>query len=93
MIIEWLTSDVIIILSVFMGLFIILYVRKNVEFTDKNRLTPFREALVPEGFWKRLVLNLSTPHNQSHKVALYHGDYLNSRSSHQSEVLNLSTSR
>jgi len=52
MIIEWLTSDVVIILSVFVGLFIILYVRKNVEFTDKNRLTPFRESLVPEGFWK-----------------------------------------
>jgi len=41
----------------------------------------------------RLVLKLSTPHNQSHSVALYHGEYLTSRSSQQSGVLNLSTPR
>jgi len=41
----------------------------------------------------RLVLKLSTPHNQSHSVALYHGEHLTSRSSQQSGVLNLSIPR
>jgi glycosyltransferase involved in cell wall biosynthesis len=45
-------SDTTIILAVFVALFIILYVRKNIEFTNKNRLAPFREPLVPEEFWK-----------------------------------------
>jgi len=52
MLIQWLTYDVTIILAVFLGLFIILYVRKNVKFNHKNRLTPYKEPLVPEGFWK-----------------------------------------
>jgi len=45
-------SDTTIILAVFIAFFLILYVRKNVEFTNKNRLAPFREPLVPEDFWK-----------------------------------------
>ena len=45
-------SDTTIILAVFVAFFLILYVRKNVEFTNKNRLAPFREPLVPEDFWK-----------------------------------------
>jgi len=49
---QWYTSDVTIVFSVFLALFIILYVRRNVEFTNKNRIAPFREPLVPETFWK-----------------------------------------
>lgn len=52
MTIQWYTSDVTIIFLVFLALFIVLYVRKNVEFTNKNRIAPFREPLVPEDFWK-----------------------------------------
>ena len=59
MTIQWLTSDVIIVLAVFLALFVVLYVRKNVQFSNKNRLTPFREPLVPEDFWK--VCKPSTP--------------------------------
>ena len=45
-------SDTIIVLAVFTALFLVLYVRKNVELTNKNRLAPFREPLVPEDFWR-----------------------------------------
>jgi glycosyltransferase involved in cell wall biosynthesis len=44
--------DIIVISAIFIGIFIVLYVRKNVKFDSKTRLVPFREPLVPKEFWK-----------------------------------------
>ena len=43
--------DSIIVIAIVLGIAIILYVRKRVKFNDE-RLVPFREPLVPKGFWK-----------------------------------------
>jgi glycosyltransferase involved in cell wall biosynthesis len=43
--------DSIIVLAIILGIGVILYVRKKVKF-NHERLVPFREPLVPKGFWK-----------------------------------------
>lgn len=44
--------DAIIVLAICVGIFVILYVRKNMKVSHGSRLVPFREPLVPTGFWK-----------------------------------------
>ena len=52
-------SDIIVLSVIFIGIFVVLYVRKNVKFESKTRLVPFREPLVPKEFWK--LCNPSNP--------------------------------
>jgi hypothetical protein len=44
--------DAIIVLAICVGIFAMLYVRKNMKVSHETRVVPFREALVPTGFWK-----------------------------------------